>query len=112
MNNTTHAACALPNQPKGLSFAGSKQSYKPLRPETWHTLSVDQLQEAVRLAQSKGPGRHTAREIYGNVWASIPRPRRFGVLFKRAVDAGTVAGITRVGRRCSSQLYEVIGVVQ
>ena len=82
----------------------------PTREETWHELTAGQIEEAAHLAHSCGAGRYTLRDIYGAVWRSMQRTRRFGVLFKRAVRDGLLRGIRWVARKSNrSQLYEVTG---
>jgi hypothetical protein len=87
---------------------GGKSMYRPKQLETWHVLTPGQLEEALRLALSRGAGRYTLREIYGDVWGSMRRTRRFGVLFKKAVRDGLLGGIRWVGQKSNrSQLYEL-----
>jgi hypothetical protein len=82
---------------------------RPKTKETWHLLTSDHLELILKLARSRGPGRYTLKEIHGDQWQFVLRRRRFGILFKRAVDAGVLAGIRWVGRKSNkSQLYEVL----
>jgi hypothetical protein len=81
---------------------------RPTTKETWHKLSDEQLATTLEFARLREPGRYTLREIHGDQWQFVWRPRRYGVLFKRAVVAGTLAGIRWIGRKSNkSLLYEV-----
>jgi hypothetical protein len=73
--------------------------YVPKKSEPWHALTEEQIATAVEFAQAREPGRYTLREIYGDQWQFVIRPRRLGRLFKRAVDSFAVPGIRWVGRK-------------
>ena len=77
--------------------------------ETWIALTVAHLEAIRAFARSRGPGRYTLKEIYGDQWQFVWRPRRFGRLFKLAVLAGALAGVRWVGRKSNkSLLYELL----
>ena len=77
--------------------------------DSWQALSPEDLATATRLARLRGAGRYTVKEIHGDHWEGMRRPRRYGVLFKRAVLAGELSGIRWVGRKSNkSQLYEIL----
>ena len=66
---------------------------KKTKKESWHALSPSDVATATELVRARGPGRWTVKELYGDGWQRMSRPRRFGVLFKRAVLGGALEGI-------------------
>ncbi len=81
--------------------------------ETWHRLDAGEIRKVAESAQARGPGRYTLREICGDQWQFEIRPRRFGRLFRQAVEASRVPGIKWIGRRSNkSLLYEVTEILK
>ena len=96
---------------QGADGGGTTRGYVPKQKETWHELTDAQLEEASGRARVRRAGRYRLKELYCAEWTSIVRPRRFGVLFKRAVREDLVAGVTWVGTASNkSALYEVAAV--
>ena len=81
--------------------------------ETWHRLDAGEIRKVAEYAQARGPGRYTLREICGDQWQFERRPRRFGRLFRQAVEAFRVPGIKLIGRKSNKSLvYEVIEILK
>lgn len=77
-------------------------------PEVWFFLSQAEVDLVVELAQLKGPGRWTVKEIFGEAWEKENRKRRWGRLIKKAVDQDRIPGLAWVGQASNkSMLYEV-----
>lgn len=54
------------------------------------------------------PGRYELRELFGDQWASVRRPRWYGAQFKRAVRAGHLPQVRWAGWKTNRhQAYEV-----
>jgi len=69
----------------------------------------DDLEVVKKLIAALAPGRHTMKEIYGDLWEGVRRKRACGWWFKRAVDAGRLPRLRWVRKRSNkSNEYEVL----
>ncbi len=76
-------------------------------PATTH-LTDSERKLAMERRDAAAPGRYTVKQLFGAIWSTLPRPRRFGKCFKASVIAGELPGLRWVGRRSNrSLLYEV-----
>lgn len=70
----------------------------------------DELKETRKIFKNKASGRGTARELHGEDWWRILRPRRYGRLFRNSVENGLLPNVRLIGRKSNRSLfYEVSG---
>ena len=64
----------------------------------------------MKAIKKRPAGLCTVRELHGEEWQGVRRPRAYGRWFKASVLNGDLPGVRWAGRKSNkSQLYEVIG---
>ena len=72
--------------------------------------SIDfSLDDVLTRYKSKEPGLYNLKELFGEDWANVRRPRHLGRLFRAEVRRNEVPRVRWVGQRSDrSQEYEVV----
>lgn len=72
-------------------------------------LTEPEIATARAIVKDKPAGRYMLKELYGEVWQGIRRPRHHGRWFKFAVLGGALPRVRLVGRKSNNcLLYEVL----
>lgn len=72
-------------------------------------LSADELAAAAKIIEATPPGVYRLRELYGDEWDNIYRPRAYGRWFRGSVLEGTFPPVRWVKKGSDkSHVYEVL----
>ena len=72
-------------------------------------LNSHELADAKRIIEAVSPGRYRVRDLYGEEWDDVSRPRSHGRSFSESVRAGALRGGRWVRKRSDkAHEYEVL----
>ena len=67
------------------------------------------LADAMKIVRKAAPGRYTLKQLYGDEWQWVYRPRYYGRWFRAAVRRDDLPGVRWVRKRSDkSHEYEVL----